>query len=372
MDKINKLILCLLPNQICNFKCEYCYISQLEQWNNPENMKYSPEHMAKCLSKERVGGTALINLTGEGETFLVKEINEIIMAFLKEGHYVEVVTNGTVSKKIKELLELEPELLAHLFFKISFHYKELKEKGMLEQFFETVNDIKNSAASFTLELMAHDGIENEIDNIQKVCIENIGAVCQVTVGRNDKKKEKALLSNHSVAEYRKIWNTFDSPMFNFKMDVLSVKRKEFCYAGAWSLSVNLYTGEAQPCYWQPYNQNIFEDPSKPIVFKPVGKMCTLPYCYNAHAHMTWGLIPELETPTYCSMRNRKCTDGSEWVKAECKTFFESKLCDTNTEYGIREKSLYTVTFPFLYVKWMTRDIKSNFERVKRFIKRSFK
>lgn len=138
LEKINKLVLCLLPNQICNFKCEYCYISQLNEWNAPEILRYTPEYMAKCLSKERLGGTSLINLTGEGETFLSPKINEIILAFLKEGHYVEVVTNGTVRTRIDNLLNNSEELLSRLFFKISFHYKELKQKKMLGLFFDTI------------------------------------------------------------------------------------------------------------------------------------------------------------------------------------------------------------------------------------------
>lgn len=372
MEKINKLVLCLLPNQVCDLKCEYCYISQLEQWKNFEELKYSPKFIVQCLSKKRLGGTSLINLTGEGETFLVPQINDIIVEFLREGHYVEVVTNGTIKKKIHELLQISPELLSHLFFKISFHYKELRRTHMLESFFETVNEIKNSVASFTLELMAYDGIENDIDEIQRICKENAGAVCHVTVGRDDKRRDKALLSHHAKEDYKKIWGTFKSPMFQFKMEVLGVKRKEFCYAGAWSLSVNLYTGETQPCYWQPYNQNIYKNPDEPILFKPVGRACTLPYCYNAHAHMTWGVLPGLSTPTYCDMRNRVCTDGSEWLKPNCKEFFNSRLKETNQVWSKGTETLYCWKFPFLYGKWLIRDIPGNTERIKRFFKRIYR
>lgn len=36
--------------------------------------KYSVEHIAKCLSAERLGGPCLINMTGTGETMLEKDI----------------------------------------------------------------------------------------------------------------------------------------------------------------------------------------------------------------------------------------------------------------------------------------------------------
>ena len=369
MEKINKLVLCLLPNQNCNLKCKYCYISQLEEWKEPGILKYSPEYMAKCLSKDRLGGTALINLTGEGETFLVPQINDIIKAFLREGHFVEVVTNGTVKRRIEDLLKLPDSLICRLFFKISFHYKELVAKNILGDFFDTVNQIKNSSASFTLELLAYDEIEEDIDTIKKICIEHVGAFCHLTIGRDDKKKNKPLLTKRDIGEYKKNWGSFKSPMFDLKMSVLGVKRKEFCYAGAWSLSVNLYSGEAQPCYWQPCNQNIFSDPRKPIIFKPVGKACTLPYCYNAHAHMTRGLIPDVETPTYCDMRNRVCADGSQWLKPVCKSFFESKLKDTNIKFSKKKEQLYLIKFPFLYIKWIMRDYKGNLLKIRRIFKR---
>lgn len=369
MEKINKLVLCLLPNQICNFKCEYCYISQLNEWNAPEILRYTPEYMAKCLSKERLGGTSLINLTGEGETFLSPKINEIILAFLKEGHYVEVVTNGTVRTRIDNLLNNSEELLSRLFFKISFHYKELKQKKMLGLFFDTIDKIRSSPASFTLELMAYDGIENDIEDIQNICMENVGALCHLTVGRNDKLKNKGLLSEHDKEEYWKIWKSFNSAMFDFKMQVLGVKRKEFCYAGAWSLSVNLYTGECQPCYWQPYTQNIFEDPKKPIKFIPVGKHCTLPYCYNAHAHMTWGLLPSIETPYYCEMRDRVTCDDIHWLKSNCSSFFSSKLSDSNAEYSAVQKVGFSLMLPFRYIRWAGRDFKGNAKRIRKYINR---
>ena len=84
MEKIKRLVLGLIPNQKCNLKCEYCYISQVNAWSEPTPLKYPPEYIAKCLSKERLGGTSLINLTGNGETMLQPDIVPLIDALLKE------------------------------------------------------------------------------------------------------------------------------------------------------------------------------------------------------------------------------------------------------------------------------------------------
>lgn len=369
MDEIKRLILGVIPNQKCNLKCGYCYISQVDAWQKPVALKYSAEHIARCLSRKRLGGLALINLTGNGETMLQPDVVPLTKELLREGHYVEIVTNGTVTRHIHDILEFPDELLKHLFFKISFHYKELKERKMLKVFFDNVMAVRKSAASFTLELMACDEIEQDIEEIKKICIEKAGAVCHATIGRNDKRKDKALLSAHSAEEFSQIWKSLESPMTQFKLEVIGKKRREFCYAGDWSLFVNMYTGESQPCYWQPYNQNIFKNPDDPIKFCPVGHTCTQPYCTNAHAHLAWGLIPELETPCYAAMRNRECPDGSEWLKSECRTFFTSKLKDSNTEYNTLQKIIHDVVYPIRFARWMIRDWKNNIRRIRKYMGR---
>lgn len=371
MAEIKRLILGLIPNQKCNLKCEYCYISQLEAFDEPEKMRYPPEYIARSLSKERLGGVSLINLTGNGETLIQPEIVDLTKLLLKEGHFVEIVTNGTMTKRILDILDQPKEQLSRLFFKLSFHYKEFKRLGIMDKFFDNVRSIHEAGASFTLELMAYDGIENDIEDIKRVCLENAGAICQATIGRNEH-KDAGLLSSHSKEEYTEIWKSLDSPMMKFKLEMLSVKRKEFCYAGAWSMFVNLYTGEAQPCYWQPYNQNIFDDLNKPIRFDPVGHSCSQPFCINAHAHMTWGLIPELTTPTYDTMRNRKMENGEEWLTDECKQFFQTKLYQSNEEFSPLKKRLYTLTYPIRMVVWFCRDGKNNMARVKKHVSRKLR
>lgn len=338
--KPKKMILCLIPNNICNLKCEYCYISQMPEWLKKDfEFKYSIEHVAKCLSKERLGGECLINLTGEGETMLQKGIVELCELLLKDGHYIEFVTNLTVTKVVDQFMELPRELLEHLEFKVSFHYYELRKKNLIDRFFANLEKVQKSGCSFTLELMPHDEIIDEIDDIINLCYEKVGAKCQLTIGRADYLSSRGILSKHGEKEYKDIWSKFESPMFDLKWKLLNVKRKEFCYAGEWTLYVNLYTGEASACYGQPYKQNIFDDPSKPISFCPVGKHCTQPYCVNGHAHISLGVIPELEAPSYAIIRNRVRVDGTEWFSADAKEFFGSKLYETNKEYSKAQKTI---------------------------------
>lgn len=368
MERIKKLILIVIPNQKCNLKCEYCYISQLSDWQDCGKLQYAPEYIAKCLSQERLGGRALINLTGNGETLLQEGIIDIIRCLLQEGHYIEVVTNGTIKSRMDDIMELPVELTERLFLKISFHYKELVRLGILNCFYDTIRKLKERNIAFTLELMAYDGIENKIDEIIESTELNVGAPCHATIGRLDKKRTRELLSKHSVKEYRDIWEKLNSPMQEFKLEILGKKRREFCYSGAWSLFVDLYTGDAKPCYGQPYNQNVFKNINTPIRFEPVGCYCMQPYCINGHSHLTWGLIPKLRTPSYYDMRNRVCADGSNWIDNRCKAFFQSRLYESNLRYSWVKRILHTIKYPFLYAFWTLKYLDLNALRTIKIIK----
>ncbi len=140
MDKIKKIILVGIPMSICNFRCHYCYLSHKDksfQGVQPK-MKYSPEQVAKALSPERIGGLAYINFCAEGETLLTKDIDLYVKPLLEQGHYVEFVTNLTVTPVLEKFLSWDREILKRLEFKCSFHYLELKKKNLLNTFAENV------------------------------------------------------------------------------------------------------------------------------------------------------------------------------------------------------------------------------------------
>ena len=132
--KPKKMIMCLIPNNKCDLKCSYCYISQLPEWmKSGDKFTYDVNYIAKCLSKKRLGGECLINLTGEGETMLQKDIVELCRLLLEEGHYIELVTNLTITKVVDDFLKLPSNLLEQLEFKISFHYNELKRINLMNR-----------------------------------------------------------------------------------------------------------------------------------------------------------------------------------------------------------------------------------------------
>ncbi len=342
--KIKKLIAVNIPLSACNLKCHYCYISQRKDWEKKDNFKLDPEKIRKAFSNKRLGGPCIINLTGKGETLIQVEIVDIIRNLLEEGHFLEVVTNGTLYKRFDEIFELPGELLRRLEFKISFHYLELKKRNEIDQFFENIDKLRKAGCAFTLELMPNDEVVPYIDEIQKICMEKVGALCHLTIGR-DENDGKKILTNMPVDDYLKTWKKFDSNMFDFKYSVFGVKRQEFCYAGMWSLYVNLATGDARQCYGFEVTQNIYKNMDKPLYLRPVGKCCKQPFCYNAHAFMALGVIPEVETPTYADIRDRIDSEGKHWLTDEVMSAYSCKLCDSNKIYNKPEMILFYMSYP---------------------------
>lgn len=319
-------------------ECHYCYITQLGYTHNAlPQFRFSPDVVKKALSKERMGGTCLINICGQGETLLPPQMTDYIRVLLENGHYVMVVTNGTVKKRFEELTQLPKELLKRLFFKFSYHYLELKRKNLFDLFFNNIRLMRDAGCSFTLEITPNDESIPYIEEIKAIALQEVGALCHVTIAREESDPAIPILTKLPHEEYYKIWGQFKSEMMDFKKTTFYVKRKEFCYAGDWSFIVNLGTGVMTQCYRSHYSQQIFEHPEKPINFVPIGCHCVDPHCFNSHAFLALGAIPELECTTYAAIRNRVTTDGREWLNPEFKAFTSQKLKDANREYTAAEK-----------------------------------
>lgn len=338
MSDMKRLIECYVPIYVCNMQCEYCYIKQ-----NPgrdfqkkiEKFPYSPEKIAYALRKKRLGGICLINLCAGGETLLSHETVELAQLLLEEGHYVMIVTNGTVTKHIKELSCFPTELKKRMWIRFSYHFLELKKLNKMELFFENVNLIKKSGASIAIEMVASDDYIPYIDEIKQLCLDNIGALPEINIARRE--EDFSILTDLGKEEYIRIWSQFRSSSFDFKLNTIGVKRKEFCYAGDWTATLHLGTGEISKCYSEPF-QNIYKDFDQPIFFEAMGSRCHLPYCHNSHIWLTLGDIPELEFPTFAQIRNRKCSDGSEWLTVEMKEFINGKFIDTHKKYSFWKKA----------------------------------
>ncbi len=334
MDKLKRIIDCYINTETCNLRCKYCYITQNRKFNNKLATLPDPKKVRQALSKEKMGGLCQINMCAGGETLLSDQVIELTKELLEEGHYVTLVNNNTLTRQIKKLLAFPEKLLKHLFLKCSFHYLELKRLNMLNVFVENVKMIKESPASFSIEVTPNDELIPYIDELKEFSLKHFGAYPHITVAREEISGNINHLSEHDFEEYKKIWSTFNSDLFEFKANLFYTKREEFCYAGDWALLVDIASGNLYPCNCYKRFGNVYED--KELKTMPIGNHCFLPHCFNGHFWLAFGTIPSIKTPTYASLRDRVCTDGSHWLKKEVRDFFSQKLYDNNKQYSKEE------------------------------------
>lgn len=348
-----------VPVTACNFECHYCYVTQMKK-NNTEKIifNYSPEHVRKALSKERMGGVCLFNICGLGETLIPEKVIDYVEVLLKEGHYVMIVTNGSLTKRFEKIKTLDQELLKRLSFKFSLHYFEMKKKNLFDTFANNVHMMRDAGCSYTIEITPNDELEPHIEEIKNYCLKEFGAICHVSIPRKENDDIIPLLSSHTLDEFCEIWGTFDSNLMEFKKELWGIKRKEFCHAGEWSGLLNLGTGEWTPCYGiRGQKRNMFDNIDKPFVFCPVGKKCKLPHCYNGHSYLSMGDIPEINSYHYSDIRDRECMDGSHWLTPEVNEFFNTRLEDENsTDYSILQKIKFSEIKSTTFVKNVIKKI----------------
>ncbi|WP_369283530.1 radical SAM protein [Oscillibacter sp. GMB15532] len=340
MTQSKRLINFVLPVTACNFQCHYCYIGQ-EHGNTGElgTLDYSPAHIQKALTRERLGGVCHINMCGLGETLLAPYAVELAERMLENGHIVSIVTNGTVRKRIEELCLLPALLRERLFFKFSFHFLELRKRALLDAFFDNVQYVKGSGCALTVELTVNDQTVPFIPEVQEICFQKMGVPCHVIESRNNLDGFSRLTAL-PVAEHQRQWGTFHSPLFDFQQTQWMAQRREFCYAGEWVVSLNAGSGWIMPCFaGGSALQNIYENVDEPIRFAAIGTNCPWKHCYAAYILLSSGIVPELEAPCYADLRDRTCADGSTWLTPTVRDAFGGKFSEVNQPYS-QEKRCY--------------------------------
>lgn len=340
-ERVKRFISLYVPITSCNFRCHYCYITHNRLFDrNVPDLKYSNKEIRTAFSIKRLGGTCLINICGGGETLLVHKVVDYIYELLSEGHYVMVVTNGMPTRSFDRLSEFPKKLLERLFFKFSFHFIELRKKGLFDKFFSNIRKMRDAGASFTLELTPSDELIPFIDEVKRLSVKELGAVCHVTVARDERQKGALpILTEHSISTYSDIWSAFGSQLFDYKMKIFGEKRREFCYAGDWSFLVHLGTGKMQQCYCSYVERDFFRDMESPLKLFPIGNNCKLDHCYNGHAFLALGTIPSLKAPSFESLRNRITEDENEWLSEKMKNFMGTNLLESNQQLSTSGKFL---------------------------------
>lgn len=343
MQKYKKFIECLVPGSVCNFKCHYCYIAQLNgtEHRDTATFPYSPETIAYALRPERIGGLAYINICGVGETLIPKEIPDIVEKILEYGHYVNIYTNGTMTRAVENLCGIRRELRERLCFSFSLHWLELIRTGKLDIYFSNLKKVRAAGCSIVSNLVLDDAYLPYVEEIKERCKKEIGAYPQVSFPK--KANRNGNYSSLTTDEKRlyAAAEGFDSPYFRFTEKYYNYDRKKFCYAGMWSFHLNLSTGDVHKCYGGRKIQNIFKNLESPIQENPVGTHCPCSAC-GGGLLLPMGLVPEIHAPSYCALKNR---EGAEWYTPALKKFLSQQLNENNVQlFGFEKKARNNIEF----------------------------
>lgn len=337
----------------CNLKCSYCYLGKHE--NHYVDIPYSVDEIRRAFSKRRLGGVCFINICSDGETLIHPLMPQIIKEFLEEGHYVLVVTNATLRQRIEECINCGADI-SRLFFKVSFHYEEMQRLGLLDIFWDNLDLIKSSACSFTVEYITSDETLEQIEEFKQICMEKMHAYPHINMPRNEQASNLGVLSKNTWRNYIQKWDIvgFESEFWKFRKQVFGKKYNEFCYAGERSLWINMENGFSYQCYDLPPIQNFMGEIEKPVKWLAIGNNCPQAHCYVAYSHMTLGTINYQGCvkykPHYDEIRNRICTDGSEWIKPIYKRAFQVGV--TQIEFSARKKKIVNILNKLL--RWNAR------------------
>ena len=343
-----------IPTNKCNLRCHYCYVGQTYSFNNEHlemNLEYSFDHMKKSLSLSRLGGVCMFNLCASGETMLYKQLPEIVQMFLELGHYVSIVTNLTLSKPLKQILEIAEKYKDKLFIKCSFQYMELQKLNLIEKFFENVELLKNNGISFTVELTANDESIRYIDDIKQLCMLKLGALTHIIESRNEGEEHYRRLTQLPIDVHKRVWGGFDSPLFAYQQSKWDRKIETFCYAGEYRLSINMADGSVTQCDGGVHLENMFEHPDKKYYFSAIGCNCFYKHCYASHYQSCLcNNFGDDNAPTYAEERDRVCADGSHWLTPVMREVFSHRMSEWHEPYSEDKKLFIDVLMRYQYMQ----------------------
>jgi MoaA/NifB/PqqE/SkfB family radical SAM enzyme len=147
-----------IQDDVCNLRCEYCRFDHL--------VKAVPAGDAKCLieTMDKTGLIFNVAVCGNGETFLVPNIIEILQALTKK-HYVSLVSNLSL-RKVGEFCEkIDPKKVIDIT--ASLHIKELERTGLTDLFIENYLLCEKKGFKIRAQEVAHPNLLGEVDKYKR-------------------------------------------------------------------------------------------------------------------------------------------------------------------------------------------------------------
>ena len=240
----------------------------------------------------------------------------------------------------------------HLHFSFSFHYVELKRKNLQDIFFKNICKVREAGCSILLQINLVDEYIPYWEDIKKLSLEFVGALPQVALTRDESDNTFKPMTKLSFDEYKRIGREMNSPLFEFTCKNFMVKRKEFCYAGYWSATLDMASGVLTGCYGNGFKYNIFEKPNESIPFSPIGRNCICKYCINSSHFLSQGCIPSLmPLPSYGLLRNR---EEANWYTKEMKDFLYEQFEEVNPPIKFVKKVKFEITSVLMRISFIMR------------------
>ena len=165
----------------------------------------------------------MFNMCAHGETMIDPTTMSFIYGILQEGHYANIVTNATITNSFKTILSWPAYFRRRILFIASFHYIELKNKGLLDAYFNNLLDAKEAGCSYFPTMVLSNDYIPYIDEIKSLFHKRLGFLPQITKVRNDFSGEYRLYSDMDEDDYWETGSQFDSPLF--EMERQFYKRK---------------------------------------------------------------------------------------------------------------------------------------------------
>ena len=349
LGDLKKVIWAGMPGGVCNLQCQYCYTGARK--GKQGQCLYSVEHMLKCFHQARFGGPIFFGGASGGETLFWNGIVDFTRGMLAQGHIVSYTTNMTMSKVIRSFCEFDPELRQRLQLDASLHYLELKREKLLPVFFENLRRIGQAGISYAIFICISDAYIPYLEEIHNVCKKETGILPVAGMVR-----EYSYDGVHRTMTYSSdiddlVHRTCDARQWDLQKRVYGQHRAEKCYAGALSFNLDLESGTYTKCWGKSktigvgerflnhcpsllqragaklkltishHKGNIFDDPSTPIIFEPMGD-CPFPDCVCA-SYLCWGLVPGFDVPTHSRVFfHRSAVSQTIWTQMDKKLMID--------------------------------------------------
>lgn len=166
----------------CNLKCPYCYNTELVNSTNTNNEEdfISLKDLFSHLEKRKNVLTGFV-ISG-GEALLNPFLPQIILKAKKLGYKVKLDTNGTLPKKLEQIIEnpeTKPDFIA-IDIKTSIsRYNELQEGNFLKNYeeeikksIELISKYDTNSYEFRTVLVPNLVTKADIENIAKIIPNN--------------------------------------------------------------------------------------------------------------------------------------------------------------------------------------------------------